>query len=64
MENGKTPVLSQVLKKEGVRLDYQEFVFDISPEDLGNYALYGDFYTASARIDGNWRITFPLENAG
>ena len=46
------------------RLDYQEFVFDISPEDLGNYALYGDFYTASARIDGNWRITFPLENAG
>lgn len=46
------------------RLDYQEFVFDISPEDLGNYALHGDFYTASARIDGNWRITFPLENAG
>lgn len=46
------------------RLDYQEFVFDVSPEDLGNYTLHGDFYTAAARIDGNWRITFPLENAG
>ena len=63
MENGKTPVLSQVLKKEGVRLDYQEFVFDAAPENLRNYTLRGDFYTAASRIDGNWRITFPLENA-
>lgn len=46
------------------RLDYQEFVFDISPEDLGDYTLHGDFYTAAARIDGNWSITFPLENGG
>lgn len=46
------------------RLDYQEFVFDVSPEDLGDYTLHGDFYTAAARIDGNWRVTFPLENAG
>lgn len=46
------------------RLDYQEFVFDVSPEELENYTLHGDFYTAAARIDGNWRVTFPLENAG
>lgn len=52
------------LREDGVRLDYEEFVFDVSPEDLGNYTLHGDFYTAAARIDGNWRITFPLENAG
>lgn len=51
------------LTEEGARLDYQEFVFDVEPEDLSNYTLHGDFYTASARIDGNWRITFPLENA-
>lgn len=44
------------------RLDYQEFVFDVSPEDLGDYTLHGNFYTAAARIDGNWRVTFPLEN--
>lgn len=52
------------LKEENARLDYQEFVFDIAPEELENYTLHGDFYTAAARIDGNWRITFPLENAG
>ncbi len=51
------------LTEEGARLDYQEFVFDINPENLAHYTLHGDFYTASARIDGNWRITFPLENA-
>ena len=50
-------------REEGGRLDYQEFVFDVSPEELENYTLHGDFYTAAARIDGNWRITFPLENA-
>lgn len=52
------------LTKEGARLDYQEFVFDVSPEALGAYTLHGDFYTSAARIDGNWRITFPLENDG
>ena len=46
------------------QLDYQEFIFDIAPEELENYTLHGNFYTAAARIDGNWRITFPLENAG
>lgn len=46
------------------RLDYQEFVFDVSPEELESYTLHGDFYTTAARIDGDWRITFPLENAG
>ncbi len=50
--------------KEDARQDYQEFAFDVAPEDLKNYTLHGDFYTVSARIDGNWRITFPLENAG
>lgn len=50
------------LSEESARLDYQEFLFDVSPEELENCTLHGDFYTASARIDGNWRITFPLEN--
>lgn len=52
------------LREDGVRLDYEEFVFDVPPEDLVDYTLHGDFYTAAARIDGNWRITFPLENIG
>lgn len=52
------------LSKKDERLDYQEFLFDVSPEDLKNYTLHADFVTAAARIDGNWHITFPLENAG
>lgn len=52
------------LTNEAARLDYQEFLFDVLPEDLEACTLHGDFYTAAARIDGNWRVTFPLENAG
>ena len=52
------------LREEGDRLDYDEYLFDVPPEELENCTLHGDFWTASARIDGNWRITFPLENAG
>jgi len=53
MENGE---------HTGKRVDYEEFVFDVSPEELENYTLHGDFYTASELIEGDWRITFPLEN--
>lgn len=51
------------LREEGARLDYQEFLFDVSPEELGGYTLCGDFCATPTRTDGNWRITFPLENA-
>ena len=42
--------------------DYIEYVFDVLQESLPNYQLFGDFYSAKTRIDGNWSITFPLEN--
>lgn len=42
------------------RQDYQEFVFDIPREALASCTLTGDFWTSSARVDGNWRVTFPL----
>ena len=44
------------------RVDYTEFLFDVSPAQLGGYTLRGDFVTASTLTRGNWRITFPLEN--
>lgn len=47
---------------QGERTDYSQFVFDASPEELAGYALYGDFYTASALIEGRWQVTFPLED--
>lgn len=42
------------------RRDYQEFVFDLPRESLAAYTLLGDLWTASARVDGDWRVTFPL----
>lgn len=42
---------------------YEEYIFDISPEtDLENYTLYGDFTVCSSLTEGDWKVTFPLEN--
>lgn len=42
---------------------YEDYIFtDVSPETLGDYVLYGDFTTASPALEGNWSVTFPLEN--
>ena len=43
------------------RRDFTEYVFDISQEDLENYAIYGDFIASSIYIEGNWKVTFSLE---
>lgn len=44
------------------RLDYTEFLFDVPPEDLPGYTLHGNFYSYGNRVDGDWKVTFPLEN--
>lgn len=47
-----------------IRTIYYEFIFDVPQEELGQYTLYGDFWTCSTgATEGNWRVTFPLENA-
>lgn len=42
------------------RQDYQDFVFAIPRE--AHHTLLGDFSTTSCRIDGSWRVTFPLRD--
>lgn len=44
------------------RVDYFEYVFDISQEEIANYELYGDFTISESYTKGNWQVTFPLEN--
>lgn len=44
------------------RIEYQEFIFDITPEQAANHILYGSFYTASTLTEGNWQVTFRLES--
>lgn len=43
------------------RIDYNEFVFNITPEELAQCKLYGEFWTSGLLTEGNWRVTFPLE---
>lgn len=45
----------------GNRTDYQEFIFDVTPEQAAHAILYGSFYTASRLTEGNWQVTFRLE---
>lgn len=42
---------------------YEDYIFTgIAADTLGDYALYGDFVTSSGSVEGNWSVTFPLEN--
>ena len=41
--------------------DYQDCIFNISPEELENYTLHGYFMTSGFHIKGDWSVTFPIE---
>ena len=40
---------------------YEEYIFDVSPHEINDYTLYGDFYTCNSLTNGDWQVTFPLE---
>lgn len=44
------------------RIFYTDFLFDIPQDELHNYRLLGDFVTNAQLIEGNWKVTFPLEH--
>lgn len=46
--------------KKTNRWNYCEFIFDITPEELNDYELYGYFSTYSKLTEGNWRVSFRL----
>ena len=41
---------------------FEEIIYDISPEDIGNYQAYGYFVTCKNLTEGYWQVTFPLED--
>lgn len=45
------------------RIDYDENIFDIPKSEIHKYSLYGYFVTSGMYTEGNWKVTFPLENA-
>lgn len=47
-------------RKEG---SYYDYIFEnVKYEDLQEYELYGEFVTSDGKVEGNWSVTFPLEN--
>ncbi len=40
---------------------YDEYVFDIPQSEIGKYSLYGTFVTSGLFTEGNWQVTFSLE---
>ena len=40
---------------------YEEYIYNVSPEELSDSRLYGEFVTAPPCIEGNWQVTFRLE---
>lgn len=39
---------------------YEEYIFNVPLETLAQYKAYGEFWTCSTFINGNWQVTFPL----
>lgn len=39
---------------------YEEMVFDVPAERLGEYAVRCEYFTCDTLIEGNWEVTFPL----
>lgn len=42
-------------------LRYEEEIFDIPKDELSNYELYGYFNKEGQVIEGNWKVSFPLD---
>lgn len=41
-------------------ISYCEIIYDIPQSELKNYSIYAHFTTSSCKIDGPWRVTFPI----
>ena len=50
-------------ESENGSIRYNEFVYDIPQEQIGDYALYGNFTTTGNYTKGSWQVTFPLMEA-
>jgi len=46
---------------ESLTDSYEEYIFEIPYEELGNYKIYAEFVNSNLLIEGDWEITFPME---
>ena len=46
--------------ENGTDTSYQDYVFDISQDNIGLYRLQGEFWTSGLLTEGNWSVTFKI----
>lgn len=63
-ENGNAEIQKNLFGKEYIQYfdSYDEQVFEISPEELKNCRLFGEFSSHTEYIEGNWSVTFDIKN--
>lgn len=63
-ENGNVEIQKNLFGKEYIQHfdSYDEQVFEISPEELKNCRLFGEFSSHTEYIEGNWSVTFDIKN--
>ena len=44
------------------RGSYEEYIFDISADEINKYATYGHFYNCQNLVKGDWKVSFIIEN--
>ncbi len=45
---------------QGYESFYQEFVWDVTPEELAQYSLRAELWLCDTLVEGDWQVTFPL----
>lgn len=48
--------------EDGAQIIGRDYIFDIPQDEIQNYKLYGDFITNEMLTQGNWKVSFHLEN--
>ena len=63
-EDGDAEIQKTIFGKEYIQYydSYEEQVFEISPEELKNCRLFGEFSSHTEYIEGNWSVTFDIKN--
>lgn len=46
--------------EETEHISYEDCIFDIAPEELDDYTLYGYFMTSGLHLKGDWQVKFRL----
>lgn len=47
---------------DGMNCKHIEYIFDVTPSELGNYKLLAEFVKDGQMIHGNWNINFKMHN--